>query len=76
MGPVHCPHAADCYCSTFGLCSLEDCTEDACPSMYTLPQYSSEPLYWAPLPEFDNVSYVEENRELLLAYREATRTQH
>jgi hypothetical protein len=60
MNPIHCPAAPECYCNVFGLCDLKDCAEHACDGMYTLPQFSTQPWDWKPLPEFDDVSYEDE----------------
>lgn len=60
MDPIHCPPARECYCDVFGLCDLPDCAEDACADRYVLPEFSTQPAGWRPLPDYDNVSYEAE----------------
>ncbi|CAM1505157.1 Fc.00g107940.m01.CDS01 [Cosmosporella sp. VM-42] len=45
---VHCPHAGECYCQTYGLCDMK-CEENGCDNQYLLPPYATLPKGWPQL---------------------------
>lgn len=63
--PVHCPNAQECYCKTFGLCTLE-CKEDGkCGEYWPFPPFSSLPKGW-PTVDWDGQN---RNAETLVELR-------
>jgi hypothetical protein len=43
---IHCPNAQDCYCKTFGLCSLECAGDKECGERWSFPPSSLLPKGW------------------------------